>query len=90
MEKIKYFNQQEIQAILSEDLKNKNYNHYLLCLTLAYTGARISEALEIKKKDINKIYDPTLEKDHYYLNLITLKQKKKTVRNIPLHDVLNV
>jgi integrase len=88
IEKIKYYNSNEIKKILSKQLKNKNYNYYLLCLTLAYTGARVSEVLELRKKDIVEIPNSETGESEYYLKLITLKHRKPTYRHIPLHHKL--
>ena len=88
IEKIKYYNSIEMKKILSKQLKNMNFNYYLLCLTLAYTGARVSEVLEIKKKDIVEIPNSETGESEFYLKLVTLKHRKPTYRHIPLHHKL--
>jgi len=69
MEKIKYFNPEEIKKILS--------NKYLLCMLLAYTGGRISEVLLIQKNDVIEHTNPETNETEYYIRLFTKKQKKK-------------
>ncbi len=39
----KYFIAQEMAMILSEDLRQKDYDSYFLCILLWNTGARVSE-----------------------------------------------
>ena len=88
LEKVKYFNSIEIKKILSDELKKKNYNQYLLCLALAYTGARISEVLELQRKDIIELPNSETGGIEYYLKLRTLKRKEKHFRYLPIHDKL--
>lgn len=74
----KYFVKPEIDMIL-ESIRD-NEKNYLLISLLWQTGARISEILSIKVKDIDfhgKV-----------LKLTTLKQKKKKQRAIPLQGNL--
>lgn len=88
LEKVKYFNSIEIKKILSDELKKKYYNQYLLCLTLAYTGARVSEIIALKKKDIVELPNSDTGNTEYYLKLRTLKRKEKHYRYLPIHDKL--
>ena len=67
--KIKYFSFNEVQAILSNQLKQKYYDEYILTLFLWRTGARISEALACTAGDLD-LQGGTIK-------LVTLKQKKK-------------
>jgi integrase len=73
----KYFNAEEIRQILSEDLKENHYNQYFLCLFLWNTGVRVSEALSIRRDDIDlrgKV-----------LRVQTLKRSNH-IRVVPLQD----
>lgn len=49
----KYFNSDEVRMILSDKLKQEDYDAYFLCLFLWNTGVRISEALSVKPDDID-------------------------------------
>jgi len=92
MEKIKYFNPEEIKKILSNKLKTKDYKKYLLCMLLAYTGGRISEVLLLQKSDIVEHTNPKTNETEYYIRLFTKKQIKKKdkdpYRYLPMHQKL--
>lgn len=49
----KYFNADEVRMILSDKLKQEDYDAYFLCLFLWNTGTRVSEALSVKPEDID-------------------------------------
>ena len=74
----KYFVKPEIDRIL--DQAKDNDKNYLLISLLWQTGARISEILDIKVKDID-FHSKALK-------LTTLKQKRKKQRVIPLQGHL--
>ena len=58
----------------------KNYHYKMLIIFLWYSGVRITEALNIKKQDIDF--------EHYTVVLTWLKSRKYTHRVIPLHPEL--
>lgn len=76
--KICYLLKPEIDLIL-EKAKDNRSKHFLIN-TLWHTGARISEALALTKGDF--IFDEAGS----FVKLITLKQKKKHSRLLPLVD----
>ncbi len=76
--KIKYFLKPEIERIV--DYAKGNRSKHFLINTLWHTGARISEALELTKKDF--IFDEA----GCFIKLITLKQKKELYRLVPVTD----
>ena len=49
----KYFSQDEVQQLLSEELRREDYTVWFLCLLLWNTGMRVSEALSVEVKDID-------------------------------------
>jgi integrase len=49
----KYFNQDEVNQILSEELREQDYKAWFLVLFLWNTGMRVSEALSVKVEDID-------------------------------------
>ncbi len=49
----KYFTADEIRQILSEELRQKDYKVYFLCLFLWNTGVRVSEALSVNVENID-------------------------------------
>ena len=49
----KYFSQDEVKQILSEELRQEDYKAWFLCLFLWQTGMRVSEALSVKVEDID-------------------------------------
>jgi integrase len=49
----KYFTAHEMAMILSEDLRQKDYDSYFLCLFLWNTGVRVSEAVDMKVEDVD-------------------------------------
>ena len=73
----KYFTFDEVKQILTNDLRDKNYKAYFLCLFLWNTGARISEALSVKVSDIDLIGKA--------MQISTLKREGH-LRVIPLHN----
>jgi integrase len=74
----RYFNKQEIEAIL-DAVKNEP-KKYLLISLLWQTGARVSEILNIKVKDIDF--------HNRSLRITTLKQKTRLQRVIPIQGSL--
>ena len=68
-----------IQKKIRENKKRSTYHkrYYLLFKVLLYTGARIDEALMLRPVDIHL--------DLNTVDVITLKQKKSSMRTIPLH-----
>ena len=72
-----YLAKEEVYQIL-ETCEEKE--HYLLISLLWKTGLRISEALKIKKKDIN-FFDKTC-------TVVWLKKRKAITRSIPLEATL--
>ena len=73
----KYFSQDEVKQILSEELQSVDYPAWFLCLFLWNTGMRVSEALSVKVEDINFM--------GRVLNVRTLKRQNHT-RIIPLKN----
>jgi len=49
----KYFSQDEVRLILSEELRQRDYTAWFLCLFLWNTGMRVSEALSVRVEDID-------------------------------------
>ena len=49
----KYFNQEEVKTILSDELRQEDYKTWFLSLFLWQTGMRVSEALSVKVEDID-------------------------------------
>lgn len=74
----RYFHKDEIDTIL-DTVKGKSKNHLLISL-LWQTGARISEILNLKVKDIDF--------QSRTIRLTTLKQKSKPQRAIPMQGKL--
>ena len=72
----KYFTAQEMAMILSEDLRQKEYDSYFLCLFLWNTGTRVSEALATKVEDVDMMARA--------MRIRTLKRKDGHVRILPL------
>lgn len=80
----KYFSPDEIHQILSKDLKDEKYPNYdsykswFLCLFLWHTGARATEAVRCRVKDID-LYGKTVR-------LVTLKgiKYKNKIRVVPV------
>ena len=68
-----------IQGKIMENRKRSpsHKRYYLLFKILLYTGARIDEALMIRPVDIHL--------DLNTIDIVTLKQKRRTMRTIPLH-----
>ena len=91
---IKYFNSDEIQKILSDDLKTTKYKQYLLCMVLSYTGARITEVTGsatvtgLVVGDIKKVQGK--DEIYYTIRLQTMKRKggKKEFRTLILQEDL--
>jgi len=78
--KIKYWDK---DFITSEIDKIENITHKTLFFFLWRTGVRISEALSVRKKDIDMV--------NYTVEIRWLKNRKYESRNIPLHpDLRNV
>ena len=50
----KYITNEEIMNIL-ERAKKDRYRNYILLLTLARTGLRVSELVNLRKKDIDEV-----------------------------------
>jgi integrase len=73
----KYFNQDEIRSILSEELRQEDYCSWFLCLFLWNTGLRVSEALSVKVEDIDLM--------GRVLTVRTLKRQNH-IRVIPLQN----
>jgi integrase len=74
----KYFTAEEVQQILSEDLKESNYKQYFLCLFLWNTGVRVSEALSVKVEDVDL--------RGMAMKIWTLKRKNNNERVVPLQS----
>ena len=49
----KYYNQNEVNNILTEELRRSNYTAWFLIQFLWNTGVRVSEALSVKVEDID-------------------------------------
>lgn len=80
---VSYMSIEEIKILLSiPNIKNDNEFRHLMILTLLYeTGARVSELINIKLKDINLMNKP----------YIVLHGKGNKTRSIPISkDVLNM
>jgi len=94
MKDLKYFNRDQINKILSDKLKTTNYSIYLFILTLAYTGARVTEIIGNEKikglrvLDIKEILEK--ENSYYTITIQTIKQKKETWRNLFLIPLLKI
>jgi integrase/recombinase XerD len=73
----KYFNQDEVKQILSDELREKDYKAWFLCLFLWQTGMRVSEALSVKVEDIDLMGRA--------LKVSTLKRQNH-IRVIPLQN----
>lgn len=73
-----YLSKEEIQKKLSDVT---NYNDKFFCTFMWMSGIRVSEAINIKKKDIN-----SKEK---YMIVKWLKSRKYFERVVPLHPQLN-
>jgi len=73
----KYWDRDYINLCLN---KIKNNKHKMLFKTLWFSGIRISEALNIKKKDIDFV--------NYVFVVRWLKSRKYHQRVVPLHPVL--
>jgi integrase len=71
------FSKQEIEQIIHSNAKNKEV--CFICQFLWYTGARISEVMEVKKKNID------LMNNIIYIK--TKRRKKEYVRAVPLPQV---
>lgn len=76
-----YLIPEEVNEIL-ESIPNNKQKHYLLIELLWKTGVRITEAINIKKKDID-FYNKMLK-------IQWLKKRKKLERMIPIHQTLLV
>lgn len=73
----KYFSIDEARMILSDRLRQEDYDSFFICLFLWSTGVRISEALSVRSQDIDLIGKA--------LRVSTLKRKGH-VRVIPLQN----
>jgi integrase len=73
----KYFTAEEARLILSDSLRQNDYDSYFLSLFLWNTGVRVSEALSTKVEDIDLMGKA--------LRVSTLKRKGHT-RVIPLQN----
>jgi integrase/recombinase XerD len=73
----KYFNQDEVRNILSDELRHEDYKTWFLCLFLWQTGMRVSEALSVKVEDIDLMGKA--------LKVTTLKRQNH-MRAIPLQN----
>jgi integrase len=73
----KYFSADEARTILTDYLKQKDYDAFFLSLFLWNTGMRISEALSVKVEDIDMMGKA--------LRVVTLKRKGH-IRVIPLQN----
>ncbi|MCG2722288.1 MAG: site-specific integrase [Thermodesulfovibrionales bacterium] len=73
----KYFSNEEIQRILSEELRGHHYKQFFFCLFLWNTGVRVSEALSVRLEDIDLMGK--------VLRVSTLKREGHT-RAIPLQN----
>ena len=72
----KYFSQDEVGQILSDELKQKNYTAFFLCLFLWQTGMRVSEALSVRVEDIDlmgKALKVRTLKRHDHMRVIPLQ-----------------
>jgi len=58
----------------------KNYKHKMMCQFLWFTGVRITEAISIKKKDVDF--------NNYTVRIKWQKNRKYVERQIPLHPRL--
>ena len=85
-----YFNRDEMKLILSEELRQKNYQDWFLAFFLYHTGARISEAVgsqESIKGIIQEIHEGVYVKDiDFHNRVIRLKTLKRQnhYRVVPL------
>jgi len=73
----KYFNQEEVKTILSDELRQEDYKTWFLSLFLWQTGMRVSEALSVKVEDIDLMGKA--------LKVKTLKRQNH-IRVIPLQN----
>jgi integrase len=73
----KYFTQDEVRQLLSEELRQEDYKAWFLCLFLWNTGVRVSEALSVKIEDVDLLGKA--------LRIRTLKRHNH-VRFIPLQN----
>lgn len=73
-ESIKYMLKNDINELLSYEKNNRNR---IFCKFLFITGLRISEAISIRKQDIDF--------ENNLITVIWLKKRKKMTRTIPLH-----
>lgn len=73
----KYFSSDEVRMILSDNLRQQDYDAYFLCLFLWNTGLRVSEALSVKPDDIDLMAKA--------LRVVTLKRTGH-VRVIPVQN----
>jgi len=75
---IKYWNKEYINKTIANI---KNHKHKMFLQFLWMTGCRVSEAINIKKRDLNL--------NDYVVKIKWQKSKKNKERNIPLHPNLN-
>lgn len=73
----KYWHAEEIKQKIDTI---KNPEHQMLCKFLWMSGCRITEALSLKKKDIDL--------QNYTLTVRWLKSRKYKERNLPMHPLL--
>lgn len=73
----KYWHKEELKEKLE---RVKNHEHKMLFTTLWLTGIRITEALNIRKRDIDC--------ENYLLTIRWLKSRKWQTRNIPMRPEL--
>lgn len=73
----KYWDKETIKNKLE---KIKNHQHKMLFVTLWYSGVRITELLNLRKRD--------LDFENYTANIRWLKSRKWNTRNIPLRPEL--
>lgn len=76
-ETIKYFDREHIHLILE---RIENQNHKMLFTFMWFTGVRITEALSIRKKDLNF--------QDFIINIKWLKNRRWENRFIPMHPNL--
>jgi len=72
----KYFSQDEVWQILNDELRQKNYTAWFLCLFLWNTGMRVSEALSVRVEDIDlmgKALKVSTLKRHNHVRVIPLQ-----------------
>ena len=73
----KYFSQDEVKQLLSEELRREDYTAWFLCQFLWNTGVRVSEALSVKIEHVDLLGKA--------LRVQTLKRHNH-VRFIPLQN----